>query len=111
MCINQDLIAFRPVSGEISSKFLFYVLKTKASSILEEGIKPGVTVQSFYNGFFRDYAIPKPTSSVQNAIVSEIEAEQGLVANNRELIARFEKKIQTTLARVWGEDNAASAEA
>jgi len=27
-----------------------------------------------------------------------------LVAANRELIARFEKKIQTTLDRVWGEE-------
>jgi len=38
------------------------------------------------------------------AIVAEIEAEQTLVNANRELIARFEKKIQATLARVWGED-------
>ena len=27
-----------------------------------------------------------------------------IFAANRELIARFEKKIQATLARVWGED-------
>jgi hypothetical protein len=38
------------------------------------------------------------------AIVTEIEAEQALVAANRELITRFEKKIQATLARVWGEE-------
>ncbi len=40
------------------------------------------------------------------AIVAEIEAEQALVAANRELITRFEKKIQATLARVWGEEEA-----
>ena len=28
-------------------------------------------------------------------------AEQALINANRELIARFEKKIQATLARVW----------
>jgi hypothetical protein len=39
----------------------------------------------------------------QRAIVAEIEAEQALVAANRELIIRFEQKIQATLARVWGE--------
>lgn len=32
--------------------------------------------------------------------VVEIEDEQALVAANRELIARFEKKIQATLASV-----------
>jgi len=29
--------------------------------------------------------------------------QQALVAANRELIARFEQKIQATLARIWGE--------
>ena len=51
---------------------------------------------------------PRPRSSLppvatQQAIVAEIEAEQALVAANRELIDRFEKKTQATLARIWGE--------
>ena len=49
--------------------------------------------------------IPIPDgAATQQAIVAEIEAEQSLVAANRELITRFERKIQATLARVWGED-------
>ena len=56
--------------------------------------------------------IPIPDDvATQQAIVAEIEAEQALVAANRELIARFEKKSQGTLARVWGGDESASAEA
>ncbi len=50
--------------------------------------------------------IPIPIAddvATQRSIVAEIEAEQALVAANRELIARFEQKIQATLARVWGE--------
>jgi type I restriction enzyme M protein len=47
---------------------------------------------------------PLPPIAIQQAIVAEIEAEQALVAANQELIARLEKKIQTTLDRVWGED-------
>jgi type I restriction enzyme M protein len=104
MCINQDIIAFAPLTNAITSQFLFYVLKTMSASILADGIKPGVTVQSFYNGFFKDYPVPVPSLETQQAIVSEIEAEQALVAANRELITRFEKKIQATLARVWGEE-------
>jgi type I restriction enzyme M protein len=46
--------------------------------------------------------IALPDLATQQAIVAEIEAEQALVAANRELIARFEQKIQATLARVWG---------
>jgi hypothetical protein len=49
-----------------------------------------------------------PPLATQQAIVAEIEAEQALVAANRELISRFEKKIQTTLARIWGEETSAT---
>lgn len=50
------------------------------------------------------HEMPCPDIDVQRAIVAEIEAEQALVAANRELITRFEKKIQATLARIWGEE-------
>jgi type I restriction enzyme M protein len=56
--------------------------------------------------------IPIPDDvATQQAVVAEIEAEQALVAANRELIARMEKKIQAVLARVWGEDEPATPEA
>ncbi len=58
-----------------------------------------------------EYEIPLPPLATQQAIVAEIEAEQALVAANRELVERFEKKIQATLARVWGEDKPAPEEA
>lgn len=47
--------------------------------------------------------IPLPPLETQQAIVAEIEAEQSLVQANHELIERMEKKIEATLARVWGE--------
>jgi type I restriction enzyme M protein len=42
----------------------------------------------------------------QQSIVADDDAKQALVTANRELIARFEQKIQSTLARVWGEEEA-----
>ncbi len=36
------------------------------------------------------------------AIVAEIEAEQALVAANRELIRRMEAKVKCAIDRVWG---------
>ena len=53
--------------------------------------------------------ISLPPLVTQRAIVAEIEAEQALVAANRELISRFERKIQATLTRVWGESDPALA--
>ena len=55
-------------------------------------------------GIVESIPIPLPPLTTQQAIVAEIEAEQALVNANRELIARFEKKIQATLARIWGEE-------
>jgi len=58
----------------------------------------------------KEFKIPLPPLSKQQTIVAEIEAEQILVAANRDLIARFEKKIEATLTHVWGENESAPAE-
>jgi len=60
---------------------------------------PPVRHVKLYNAgsFFDKQAIPRQDWA-------EIEAEQALVAANRELITRFEQKIQTTRARIWGEN-------
>lgn len=55
--------------------------------------------------------IPLPPLATQQAFVSEIEAEQALVAASRELATRFERKIQAALSRIWGEDKSAAPEA
>ena len=57
-----------------------------------------------------EYQIPLPPLATQQAIVAEIEAEQALVDANRGLIARFEKKVQAALGRVWGEGAALADE-
>ena len=106
MCFNQDIVAFKPDNERLVPAYLLWWLKCSEQQILREGIKPGVTVQSFHNGFFRSLAIPLPDMETQQAIVAEIEAEQALVRGNRDLIARFEKKIGAAIARVWGGESA-----
>ena len=70
----------------------------QANALMTGGGQP-----QFNGNALKQVKIPLPPLATQQAIVAEIEAEQALVAANRELIARFEQKIQTTLARVWGE--------
>lgn len=61
------------------------------------------------DGYRRHFSLLKrhpvcfPSLEDQQAIVAEIEAEQALVNSNRDLIARFENKIDAAIARVWGE--------
>jgi len=38
-------------------------------------------------------------------LVAEIEAERALLEPNRKLVELFEKKIQSNLAEIWGEEN------
>ena len=45
--------------------------------------------------------VPVPPLKEQRKIIAEIEAEQAAVDVNRELIERFEKKIEAAIARVW----------
>lgn len=76
----------------------------------------GNQFQTAIRGYYERASIPKinrdqlfgtkialPPLDVQQAIVAEIEAEQALVNGNRDLVARFEKKIDVAIARVWGE--------
>ncbi len=45
--------------------------------------------------------VPVPELATQQSIVEGLQVEWALVDANRELIGRFEKKIQDTIARVW----------
>ncbi len=96
-------------SAEIDKKFLFHLLEADSESIKSEG--NGIAMMHATKGGMEQRRFPLPAFATQQQIVAEIEAEQALVAANRELITRFEKKIQATLARVWGADEPAPAEA
>ena len=102
--INSGMLIFRPDSAKLSGRFLFHFFQSEnfrkqKDSIISGSAQPQLPIRSLI-----EVTIPLPSLGVQQAIVAEIEAEQTLVTANLELIRRFEKKIQTTLARVWGED-------
>jgi type I restriction enzyme M protein len=95
--LNQNMWRFHPDESVLNKRYLYYAIDQ---------------LPLFRQGGARDYLrqsdfsknpIPLPPLATQQAIVAEIEAEQALVAANRELITRFEQKIQATLARIWGE--------
>jgi type I restriction enzyme M protein len=97
---NQAVCGITP-DQRLSPDFLYLILKTDKPALIRlagGGAQPNISQK-----IIREFEIPLPPLATQQAIVAEIEAEQALVAANRELIARFEKKIQATLARVWGE--------
>jgi restriction endonuclease S subunit len=83
-----------------------YLLTVLQSALIQDRLlveKNGATLQQYTIKQLKELEIPLPPLTEQQAIVSEIEAEQALVNANRELITRFEAKIQTTISRIWGE--------
>ena len=84
---------------------LFFALFFKSSDFSEmiKTVSRGASIRNLSQGILSELRIPLPPLAIQKAIVAEIEAEQALVASTRELITRFEKKIQAVLAKVWGE--------
>ncbi|MDE1885606.1 MAG: restriction endonuclease subunit S [Xanthomonadaceae bacterium] len=85
----------------MDKRFLLHLLEADSEKIKSEG--NGIAMMHATKGGIKVRKFSLPPLAMQQTIVAEIEAEQALVAANRELIARFEKKIQATLARVWGE--------
>ena len=75
---------------------------TKLVPIMENQATGG-TFKEISKSRFSELQIPLPSLETQQAIVTEIEAEQALVAANRELVERMEGKIKTAIGRVWGD--------
>jgi len=108
--INQACAAFILKTHSLDPRYLFRVLQSRYEHLREISDARGGNQSNLSAQVLKEYSIPLPPLATQQTIVAEIEAEQALVAANRELITRFEKKIQATLARIWGEDPMAPAE-
>jgi len=97
--VTGNAMVAKPKDDRLSKEFLFSLLKgSDLGPTISGSAQPQITRQGL-----APFQIPLPPLATQQAIVAEIEAEQALVAANRELITRFSAKIQATLARIWGE--------
>jgi restriction endonuclease S subunit len=106
LALAQRLVALCPNRELLLGAFLKDILLTRQLQNKILAHQSGTTVYGIRASVLKELTIPVPSLAAQRAIVVEIEAEQALVAASRELIARFEKKIQSTITRVWGEEAA-----
>jgi type I restriction enzyme M protein len=109
-CFQRHIALIR-TGPELLNRFLLFLLSSPF--MLQQGHEAatGVAQKTVSLNSLRGFQVPLPPLATQQAIVSEIDAERGLVAASRELAACFERKIQATLARVWGEDEQSPQEA
>ena len=106
--LNQHIFKVEFDQIRAIKMYLYYVLN-KAVAEVEQNLHGGVGLVHITKGNLEKIQIPLPPLETQKAIVTEIEAEESLVAANWELIKRFEGKIQAAIGRVWGEDKTESS--
>ena len=97
------LIRLRFPKNRVDPRYYWVFAQSAAYWDQAKALMTGGGQPQFNGNALVQIKFPLPPLATQQAIVAEIEAEQALVAANRELITRFEKKIQATLARIWGE--------
>jgi restriction endonuclease S subunit len=107
VCISQDSQGLILNREKVIPEFLLFILAEKV--LIFKNTSQGTTIQGVTKNTLRSLQIPLPPLANQRAIVAEIESEQALVNANRELIASFEKKIQATLSRLWGESESSGS--
>lgn len=100
---NQSLVAITPTAPPRAlPEYIFWVLRSMYEDIRAltgDNERSGLSIT-----ILRTVQVPLPPLAVQKKIVAEIKDYQKVIAGYRELIERMEKKIQTTLARIWGDD-------
>jgi len=97
------LIRLRFPSNKVNPRFYWAFAQSDAYWNQAKTLMTGGGQPQFNGNALIKIKIHIPSIEVQQKIVSEIEVEQALVASNKNLIERFEKKIQETIARIWKE--------
>ena len=111
--IYPDLmIRIRADETKVRSHYLLTVLKSASAReyMMRNAVGAAGSMPKINQTIVESIPIPLAPLQMQEAIVAEIQAEQALVAANRELVTRFEQKIQATLSRIWGEEEVAATE-
>jgi type I restriction enzyme M protein len=103
--IYPDLmIRVRADETKIRSHYLLTVLKSAPirEYMTRNAVGAAGSMPKINQGIVERVPVPLPPLAIQESILAEIEVEQALVSCNRELVVRFQSKVQDTLARIWG---------
>ncbi len=99
--VNQHVALLR-TNETLSPSYLSLFLNSSNGQEQIFGMQSGASREALNYSQIRKIEIPLPPIETQRAIVATIEAEQALVAGNKQLAVLFEAKIAVAIARVWG---------
>ncbi|MDQ3580317.1 MAG: N-6 DNA methylase [Pseudomonadota bacterium] len=106
------MIRVRADESKIISHYLLIALQSQPARdfLMRNAVGAAGSMPKINQNIVERVPISLPPLTAQRQLVAEIEDEQALVKANHELVARFEKKIQHTLASVWGEPDVHGAQ-
>ena len=99
-CIHDGFVGLRNLREDVNCEYLYWNLLSNHQAHGLESV--GAVFQNLTTRQVKEFKVPLPSLKTQQAIVAEVQAEQALVEANRQLIQRFEQKIQAAVERVWG---------
>lgn len=103
--IYPDLmIRVRADETVVLSEYLVAVLQSPAARAFVKNNASGSagSMPKINQAIVESIPVPLPPLDIQRQIVTDLEAERALLEANRKLIEVFERKIQDTLAEIWG---------
>ena len=99
--LNQHIFKVEFDKNQVDKMYLYLALN-RAVSEVEDNLHGGVGLVHITKGNLQKIKIPLPSIATQQAVATELDTERSLVSANRELISRFEGKIEAAIDRVWG---------
>ena len=98
-CIGRGLGILRPKKGLLTTKWLFWYLKSAEQVIGAMGT--GSTFTAISGGILRQFPIPLPLMAVQREIVARIESQFARLASVSDYVKNTRNKLQQTRATIW----------
>ena len=103
--VNNHAHVLKPQSLDMR-----WYLETYLNSISLEHFVTGSAQPKLNQRALNSIPIPIPhDTDILQSVIAELKSERALVDANRDLIKRFEKKIQAVIGRVWGEEHLATS--
>ena len=101
---SSDMYPLLPNYSRVQAPYLANYMLSEAFNEQIQHYYERASIPKINRSQLFETKIPLPPLDIQQAIVTEIEAEQSLVAANRELVERMEGKIRAAIGRVWGDE-------
>lgn len=100
--INSGMVILRNNIDKVLPSFLLLFLNSKIFEDQVANFMSGSAQPQLPIRVLNKIKLSLPSIPIQKQIVEEIESEKKTIDANRDLIKRFEKKIEEKIAEVWG---------